>query len=75
MEYPYKVEYLICPRIKDNGISPVDGLTLAKDLEALIIDYVSKGYRLFETKTITSIGPANLSDTAGLIVIFKTKEQ
>ena len=76
MEHPYKIEYLSTPRVKDKGISPVDGVALAKDLEALLLEYVAKGYELVETKSINAYVPGlgTGSDTTGLIVIFKLKD-
>lgn len=75
----YKVEYIHTEKIKSRWYetpkSPVDTWSLAKELEALLLEYEKLGYRVLTIEPI--LIPINLpnggggSKTDGLMVVFE----
>ena len=80
--YPYKVEYIFASSEKKKWYQskgPVDAWTLAKELEALLVESHSKGYELVSItpvlthEMIHASYPATRTD--GLIVTFRQLKQ
>ena len=76
--YPYKVEYIYASSEKKNWYqskNPVDAWTLAKELEALLVESHSKGYELVDIAPVLTHeiiqGSFAASRTDGLIVTFR----
>lgn len=77
MSYPYKVEYIFASAEKKKWYeSPnaVDAWTLSKELEALLLEYHSKGYALTNITPIQTSDAMGYSRTDGLMVTFKKSD-
>ncbi|MCB0599250.1 MAG: hypothetical protein H6557_24580 [Lewinellaceae bacterium] len=79
--YPYKVEYIYASSEKRKWYQskgPVDAWTLAKELEALLVESHSKGYELANItpilthEMVQASYPATRTD--GLMVTFRKAE-
>lgn len=75
--FEIKVEYLPTSQYKEKWyLQKVDGLKLAKEMEAIILEYKNKGYDLFNMETIISGNPStNTSQTDGVILVFRKKQE
>ena len=78
--YPYKVVHLACPFIKKKKVlamhneGMVDGYTLSRELEALILEEHKQGFEVFDITPIASNVEKfghSLSVTKSLMVTFK----
>ncbi len=70
----YKVEYLHTTKESKkwyNSPNPVDGWTLAKELEACIVEYESKGYDVHTVQAINTTTEVGGAITDGVLVVFK----
>lgn len=79
--YPYKVEYIYAAPEKRKWYqskNPVDAWTLAKELEALLVESHSNGYQLVSITPILTHEIVHASypatRTNGLIVTFRHTE-
>ncbi|MCO6478374.1 MAG: hypothetical protein J5I94_17220 [Phaeodactylibacter sp.] len=79
--YPYKVEYIYAAPEKRKWYqskNPVDAWTLAKELEALLVESHSNGYELINITPILTHeviqGSFAASRTDGLMVTFQKAE-
>ncbi|MCO6489634.1 MAG: hypothetical protein J5I98_14560 [Phaeodactylibacter sp.] len=79
--YPYKVEYIYASSEKKKWYqskNPVDAWTLAKELEALLVEFHAKGYELANITPILTHevihGSFAGTRTDGLMVTFRQKE-
>ncbi|MCB0662120.1 MAG: hypothetical protein KDC24_05235 [Saprospiraceae bacterium] len=76
--FDFKVEYLPTSQYKKKWyIQNVDGLKLAKETEALLLEYHNNGYDLFKMETIISSNPANQtsSQTDGILLVFRKRNE
>ena len=76
--YDYKVEYVYTKEINKKWYQskgPLDAWTLAKEMEALLIDHKEKGYELVDISPIQTFEIVQSSfagsKTDGLLVTFK----
>jgi len=75
--YDYKVEYVYTKEMNKKwyqATGPLDSWSLAKELEALLLEYKEKGYEVLNISPIQSSennGAAYISKTDGLLVTFK----
>ena len=76
--YTYKVEYIYTSKEKGKWYqnkNQVDGWTLAKEMEALLLEYESKGYELDKMSQIVSAhspdGMTYGTKTDGLLLVLK----
>ena len=74
--YTYKVEYLYTEKEKGKwyqGKKMVDGWTLAKEMEALLLEYEKKNYELENITPIVTTAADGMSGTKtdGLLVVMK----
>lgn len=70
----YKVEYVNTS--PDNRKwykqkNAVDGWTLAKEMEALMAEYVNMGYKVVSTESIISPDTMGRNRTDGILVVFE----
>jgi hypothetical protein len=74
----YKVEYINTEKIESKWYQEtkthIDTWSLAKELEALLLEYESRGYKLFTIESI--VAPVRMVDgvsskTDGLMVVFE----
>jgi hypothetical protein len=74
----YKVEYINTEKIKSKWYQEtkthVDTWSLAKELEALLLEYENRGYKLFIIEPI--VAPVRMADgvsskTDGLMIVFE----
>ena len=73
----YKVEYIhTSPEHKKwyKVKKKVDGLTLKSELEALLLEYSQKGYKVISIESIQVGTMEGTTITDGLIVVFEKKE-
>ena len=79
--FDYKVEYVFASKEKSKWYeaskNPVDAWTLAKELEALLVEYDNKGFEPINISPINSYEIVHASfagtKTDGLLVTFKRK--
>ncbi|MEZ5058633.1 MAG: hypothetical protein R2879_16480 [Saprospiraceae bacterium] len=74
--FDYKVEYLPTSHYKKKWyMNKVDGLKLAKELEAMLIEYDEKGYELLKMDSIVTTEPSTAqTSTDGMLLVFKKKQ-
>ncbi len=74
----YKVEYINSEKVKSKWYqgtaSHVDAWTLAKELEALLLEYEDRGYKVLTIEPIVTpirVGEGAGAKTDGLMVVFE----
>ncbi|MEZ4950123.1 MAG: hypothetical protein R2784_12150 [Saprospiraceae bacterium] len=74
--FDYKVEYLPTSHYKKKWyMNKVIGLKLAKELEAMLIEYDEKGYELLKMDSIVTTEPSTAqTSTDGMLLVFKKKQ-
>jgi hypothetical protein len=78
----YKVEYISSEKVKSKWFevtkSHVDSWTLAKELEALLVEYDQRGYKVLNIESIVTpvaLGNGAGTKTDGLLVVFEKKKE
>jgi hypothetical protein len=74
--FDFKVEYIPTSQYKQKWyLQKVDGLKLAKEIEAMLIEYDQKGYDLITMESITSGNPStHTSQTDGMMLVFRKRK-
>ena len=79
--YDYKVEYVYTREMNKKwyqSTSPLDAWSLAKELEALLLQYKEDGYEVLNISPIQNSevisGSFAVTKTDGLLVTFKKKD-
>jgi len=73
----YKVEYVHTEPDNKKWYkqkNAVDGWTLAKEIEALLAEYETKGYKVLSIESIESISTMGVHRTDGILVVFEKEK-